>query len=775
MVGTGVKEPMRRARMHVLFLLILAVAGVLGVTGGCTSKLYDPIVRTHPKPGGLHYFRNFDPRACQIIVSPAEATNPVRTQHVLIATVLDGAGCPLPGQRVEWMLARGGVGEIVEVDESGILPSRGYKVDNYYAISYTNKFPQRLTRGTPDPGDDICLGPGQTWCVITSAIEGDTYVIAYAPSIYNWEAHKAFALKHWVDVKWEFPAPAVNPVGTQHTFTTRLTSISTGRPVQNYLVRYRLLDGPPATFVTPQEVHTDAEGLASVTIAQSQPVPGVNRVGIEIIRPRDGALVATGETSKTWAAPTVRIEKQGPSSGAVGTDLTYSLTVTNTGELEARDIQVVDILPPGMEYVSSDPAGTVQGGRVTWSLGSLSAGGSTAVSLVLRASQPGSFENCAQVLLAGKVQDESCVKTDLVTARLTVSKTGPTVATLGQTITYTITVANPSSIPATGVKLRDEFSAGLRHETGAGPVELDLGRLEPGDSKAVPIELTATTAGMQTNRVLVTADGGVRAAAEAQTLVVQPALEIDKTGPSLRYLNRPVQYTIVVRNPTQLRIPNVVVADSIPTELAFREASEGGQVRGNQVVWQLGTLEPSGSRQVSVTFVARQAAERVRNVAVATADFGLRVEDSHELTIQGVAGLLLEAFDVRDPLRVGEVGEYEVRVTNQGNAPANAVRITVSLPEGLEFVDAEPKQFQVEANRVRFAAIDGLMPQHSLMYRIRARATRPGVVILHVRLEAAEPALAAPVDEQEPTQVIAPEDGPSPAPALPAPEEEPGS
>jgi len=48
-----------------------------------------------------------------------------------------------------------------------------------------------------DPSDDVHIGPGQTWVVITSASEGTSNVIAYAPNISNWDKHKAFATKNW--------------------------------------------------------------------------------------------------------------------------------------------------------------------------------------------------------------------------------------------------------------------------------------------------------------------------------------------------------------------------------------------------------------------------------------------------------------------------------------------------------------------------------------------------------------------------------------------------
>jgi hypothetical protein len=167
--------------------------------------------RTHSEPPEGGYYTNWDPHAVTLDVTPVEEVNPVQTQHVLIATVKDAEGKPLPNRRVEWMISKGSVGEIVEVDESGWRASRGHKVTNDYAISHTNNFRHSLTRGNDDPDDDVHVEPGQTWCVITSPIEGDTYVTAYVPGIYDWRKHKVFVVKHWYDVAWEFPPPGDQP------------------------------------------------------------------------------------------------------------------------------------------------------------------------------------------------------------------------------------------------------------------------------------------------------------------------------------------------------------------------------------------------------------------------------------------------------------------------------------------------------------------------------------------------------------------------------------
>jgi len=96
------------------------------------------VQQTHAKPPEGGYYGNWDPFAVSLEVTPVEAVNPVRTQHVLVATVRDKDGEPLPNRRVEWILAEGSIGNIIEVDESGLRASRGYKVTEKYAVSHTN-------------------------------------------------------------------------------------------------------------------------------------------------------------------------------------------------------------------------------------------------------------------------------------------------------------------------------------------------------------------------------------------------------------------------------------------------------------------------------------------------------------------------------------------------------------------------------------------------------------------------------------------------------------
>ena len=118
----------------------------------------------------------------------------------------------------------------------------------------------------------IVIRPGQTWCVISSAVEGDSHITVYAPGIANWDMHKVFVTKHWVDAEWIMPPAAVNRAGTEHVITSYVFRHTDRQPLAGYRVRYRLLDGPPALFVqsrTQEEVAvSDLSGNASARLVQ---------------------------------------------------------------------------------------------------------------------------------------------------------------------------------------------------------------------------------------------------------------------------------------------------------------------------------------------------------------------------------------------------------------------------------------------------------------------------------------------------------------------------
>lgn len=744
-------------------LAVLGAAGMLGCRNSMPHSFTWPaggdIIPTHAKPPEGGYYTNWDPYAVELEVTPLEDVNPVRTQHVLVATVKDKNGKPLPNRRVEWIINEGSVGDIVEVDESGWRASRGYKVDNHYAISHTNNFKHVLTRGTDDASDDVHLTEGQTWCVITSPIEGTTNVTAYAPGIYDWSKHKVFAVKHWYDVRWEFPPPATNPVGTTHEFVTKITKYSDGSPLPGYIVTYKLLDGPGGTFApgggSTAAVTTDAAGLARITLAQTTPAEGTNNVEIDVMRPENAACckpavhIATGRTSKTWVGPKISIDKNCTASGLVGDTITYNIVVGNPSQVNATNVVVTDSIPSGMQYVSSSPSGSASGNTITWSLGTVAPNAPANITVTCKATQVGKFTNCAEVRADFNLNAKDCCDTVITSPKLIITKSCTKEITTCDSIEYVITVRNEGDGTAKGVKVVDTLPAGI---TASGATTFDVGDLGAGQSKEMRFTAKASKPGTYNNTVRATGDGGLTSEASCTTVVRQPQLDVQKVGPTgKRYIGRPVDYTITVSNKGDTVAKGTTLTDTIPAGLQFVSASDGGAGSGSTVTWNLGDMAPGASKTVNVRFTATAAGE-LKNVAKATA---VCTEASADAVIhpEGIPAVLLEVIDMSDPIEVGAQETYEITVTNQGSANDTNITIKIEIPAEMDFVSAAgPTQGTASGKNVTFAPLPSLAPKAKAVYKLVTKGTKTADVRLKVEL-LTDQTSPTPVVETESTHV----------------------
>jgi uncharacterized repeat protein (TIGR01451 family) len=743
-------------------LLLAPTVGCFGVTQTASYfPFYLPtgdIIRTHAKPPGLGYFANFDPHAVRIEVTPVESSGPTRTQFLLTACVTDENGQPRRHRRVEWLLE--GVGNIVEVDESGYFAGRGYKVDNRYAVSYTDYKEHTFKTGD---GREVTVCPGQTWCLITSAVEGDTHVTVYAPEIASWERHKVFVTRHWCDAEWRFPPTTACPAGTQPVLATQVLRVSDRQPLANYRVRYRLLDGPPAELlpnkVQEAEVTSDASGQAKVALAEVLPRPGSNRVAIEVIRPEPngpGVVVGRGETTLEWQAPQVAVNLTAPPTAVVGQELPVTVTVTNPGQVATQPVQVRAPLPEGTFLVASDPPAQVDGRQLVWQLAALPGGGSQALRATFRVPSAGVVTATATAQTRDGLKAESQATTRVAIAQLQVHVSGPENAVPGEPVALDVSVTNPGTGPATNVKLRAEFDPSLEHESRANPLEVKVGPLEAGQSQTVPLSLTPRRPGRPFVRVLATADGNLRAEATQTFSVTQRALALSISGPPTRYINRLATWDVPVANSGEVALEGVQVRVQLPPELSFRAATGGGEFVANQVVWQVGALRPGERRNLQLTATPVQAATRVALVGVASAEKVPEQRAESAFEVLGMPALRVEVTPPSGAVEVNGKAVYAIRVTNQGTLAARQVAVTAVLPP--PFLQPHyctgPTLGRVQGERVEFAPLERIEPGQAVVYQVEAEAKQAGDARLRVELRS--DTATAPVVTEEATRVVEP-------------------
>ena len=177
----------------------------------------------------------------------------------------------------------------------------------------------------------------------------------------------------------------------------------------------------------------------------------------------------------------LQIAKSGsPDPVKAGQQLTYTLTSKNNGPSNATGVNVVDTLPAGVSFVSgSSSQGTVSfaNGTVTVGLGNLAVGATASTTIIVGVNSTTSGNITNTAVIRGNESDtnlannRASVTTEVdqpvviegnpdVDLAITKAAT-PNPVSVGSNLTYTLTVANLSSVTATGVTVVDTLPAGL--------------------------------------------------------------------------------------------------------------------------------------------------------------------------------------------------------------------------------------------------------------------------------------------------------------------------
>ncbi|QIK63227.1 DUF11 domain-containing protein [Leucobacter viscericola] len=95
-------------------------------------------------------------------------------------------------------------------------------------------------------------------------------------------------------------------------------------------------------------------------------------------------------------APSVSVA---PATAGIGQDVTYTLSLANSGPYDAADSTATFQLPAGMTYVSSNGDGSYDSASGTWTVGTVANGGSASINIVAKAATIGT--KTAQVSSVG--------------------------------------------------------------------------------------------------------------------------------------------------------------------------------------------------------------------------------------------------------------------------------------------------------------------------------------------------------------------------------------
>ena len=398
-----------------------------------------------------------------------------------------------------------------------------------------------------------------------------------------------------------------------------------------------------------------------------------------------------------------------------GDNVTYTVTVTNDGNADAKAVVVRDVLGKDLKFVSATGTYTFDEATntITWAV-DVDAGKTETFTVVATVINYGNVTNS---LVVGNKTFNKNVTVPEITPDKTVDNENPN---FGDDLTYTVTVKNEGNGNANDVIIVDALGKGLEYVSSTGNYDNKTNTitwkvdLASGETKTFTVVAKIIGYTDVTNEVTV---GNKTAAVTVNIPEIIPAKDVNNTTPNF---GDKVEYTITVNNNANKDAKQVVIVDTLGKGLKFINASHNGKYDESTrtITWiiDLGAGE-------SAVFSVNAAVEAYGNISntVSVGDKSSSVNIAVPEIIPG------KSVDVENP-NFGDTVTYTVVVTNNGVVDAKQVVVKDILDKGLKFVKATGEYTFDEDSRTVTWIID-LAKGESQTFYVTAVAEAYGVLI----------------------------------------------
>ena len=387
-----------------------------------------------------------------------------------------------------------------------------------------------------------------------------------------------------------------------------------------------------------------------------------------------GDKIASAVVTVPEIIPGKSVDVENPNFGDT---VTYTVTVTNNGVVDAKQVVVVDSLDEGLTFVNASDNGVWNPFKrtVTWTV-DLAKGESKVFTVIATVSAYGNIPNTVSV--GDKSSSVNIAVPEIIPGK-TVDVENPN---FGDTVTYTVVVTNNGVVDAKQVVVRDILDKGLKFVKATGEYTFDedsrtvtwIIDLAKGESQTFYVTAVAEAYGVLTNDVTV---GDKTASADVVVPEINPDKTANITNPNF---GDKVDYTVTVTNDGIGDANNVVIVDRLGEGLTFVSASDNGvwDPVKRTVTWIV-DLAKGESKVFSVIATVSGYGNVTNSLVVGNKTAGVNV------TVPEI--IPDKTANISNP-NFGDNVTYTVTVTNDGIGGAKDVVVRDVLGEGLKFVSA---------------------------------------------------------------------------------------
>ncbi|PFC81455.1 DUF11 domain-containing protein [Bacillus cereus] len=433
----------------------------------------------------------------------------------------------------------------------------------------------------------------------------------------------------------------------------------------------------------------------------------------------------------------------------IGQDITYTVTITNSGNVSATNVIFTDLIPDGTSFEPN--SFTLNGTSIPNAdiitgvpIGDIAPNESVIVAFHIIANEippinpitnqaSVSFQhivNPANLPVSKNIISNN-VTTKIESAILNTIKIGDkTFATIGDTITYTTTITNTGNIPANNAIFSDPLPSWTQFVAGSVIVDgtplpsasiingVGINTISPNQTVTIIFQVqivsnpTTFTPELQNlgfvnfqynvGNALLAQPGNVETNVFVTSINTAILSAVKTANTAFANIGDTITYTVSIQNNGNTNATNVNFSDPVPTGTTFVENSfavNGSTIPGanpNNGV-NIGTVSAGSSLTVTFQVIVTSTPPSNPITNVASIQYAFIVDpasppitgtiNSNSASTQINNATVTTVLQAnRSIVSIGDVITYTATLTNTGNFPANSVLLINGVPEGALFV-----------------------------------------------------------------------------------------
>ena len=424
----------------------------------------------------------------------------------------------------------------------------------------------------------------------------------------------------------------------------------------------------------------------------------------------------------------------------VGDVVEFTITVKNNGLSDATNVVVWDILDHGFSRISGGVYDS-DTHNVTWTIDKIAAGESVSVTVNVAAISAGNYSNIAfaksdenKTITNGSSDNIAVDPSVGFTVIKTVDKH---IVKVGENVTFIITVNNGGESNATNVVIWDildeafEWKSGGSYNRDTRNVTWTIPSIESHKFVKVNVTVTAISAGNFTNVASVISDENktpTNASTDNITINPDVRLNITKTANvNAVKVGDNVTFTIVVTNNGLSDATNVEISDVLGDEFGYVSSTNDGDYDINTriVSWTIDKLEAESSTEITLVVTALANGTFTNTVTVESDENKTPANATSEnISVVPYVKLDIVKDSSFDQVKVGELINFTITVTNNGKSNATNVRISDDLVDAFEYVNAS--QNSGRYGNLVYWDIENIAPNETVKVYVIVNATKEG-------------------------------------------------